>query len=473
MERRDSLKLVGILFVWLFGHVLIPVAAVVYPITKAVRSVRTFIRFSYAGIHLLLIGLLIGLLTRLSRLSPERKKAAEAEKKFAFVSHVLPPEWSGQAVAIKRLLEGVDASDYCLISSQDYASGLHGDFIGRLPGTYYWLPVEWQMRSRTNYSIVRWVNWSLAILARGFRIACMLFASGCRTVIAASGDPIDLPAAYVAACVTGARFVPYLFDDFTYQWPLDDGRKEARLAESIIFQKSSRVIVPNEFLQREIHRRHPRVRTAIVRNPTGASAVTENPAYSRDRRQNTPRIITYTGAIYHVNFKAFQNLIVAIDREGMPPIELHLYAAQDKTWLEDRGVCSPRIVLHGHVPSEEVGRVQGLADILFLAFAFDSAIPELVTTSAPGKLGDYLATGVPILAHVPGDCFVAWYLNEYKCGVVVDEDSPEALAHGIQSLLTDTALRSGLRENALNRARADFDPSATQRAFLSAIRASK
>ena len=117
--------------------------------------------------------------------------------------------------------------------------------------------------------------------------------------------------------------------------------------------------------------------------------------------------------------------------------------------------------------------MQGLADILFLAFAFDSAIPELVTTSAPGKLGDYLAAGVPILAHVPGDCFVAWYLNKYKCGVVVDEDSPEALTHAVQRLLTDTALRSGLRENALNRARADFDPSATQRAFLSAIRAGK
>src|SRR5271157_3476685 len=136
MRPRESLKLAGVASIWLLAHALIPVAIVVYPVAKAIHSVWTFIRFSYAGTHLLIIGLL----TRLSRLSPERKKAAEAEKKFAFVSHVLPPEWSGQAVAIKRLLEGVDASEYCLISSQDYASDLHGDFIGRLPGTYYWLP---------------------------------------------------------------------------------------------------------------------------------------------------------------------------------------------------------------------------------------------------------------------------------------------------------------------------------------------
>jgi glycosyltransferase involved in cell wall biosynthesis len=457
--------LFAVVLVWLFGHALIPVTAIVSPV---LNSVLTFLRFSFNGTHLLVVGLL----TRMARLSPKRRKAAEAEDTFAFVSHVLPPEWSGQAVVIKRLLEGIKGSQYCLISSQNYHPDIHRDFIGRLPGTYYWLPAEFQVRSLTNYGVVRWINLFSAILIRGFRVAYMLVGAGCRTVIAASGDPIDLPAAWVAACITGARFIPYLFDDFTYQWPPDDGRKEARLIEKIIFRKASTIIVPNEFLQREIHRRHPRAGIAIVRNPAGILNVAEDLTDRRDERQEAPRIITYTGAIYHINFNAFRNLIAALDREGMPPIEVHLYAAQDRVWLEDRGICSPRIVFHGHVPAEDVCNVQGGADILFLGFAFDSAIPELVATSAPGKLGDYLASGVPILAHVPGDCFVAWYLREYKCGVVVDEDSPEALAQTIRRLLADTAFRSCLREKAQKRARTDFDPSVAQKAFLTALRSS-
>lgn len=465
MPRRDSLKFAGLLFIWLMGHVLIPVAAVAYPVAKFVRSVRTLLRFSLAGARLLVLGLL----SRMAGLLRKRGEGDEYLKNFAFVSHVLPPEWSGQAVVIKRLLEGIDASRYCLISSQDYESGIHGDFIGRLPGTYYWLPPEWQARSHTDYAVVRWLNLFSAILTRGFRIAYMLDISDSRAVIGASGDPIDLPAAYVAARITGARFIPYLFDDFTYQWPPDDGRKEAQLVEKITFRKARTIIVPNEFLKREIDRRHPGARIALVRNPTGTFAAAEAPNDRRKGRREGPNIITYTGAIYHVNLGAFRNLISAIELAGMPAIELHLYAAQNRSLLEKRGINSPRIVLHGHVPPEDVRRVQGQADILFLGFSFDSKIPELVSTSAPGKLGDYLATGVPILAHVPKDCFVAWYLKKHECGMVVDEDNPDALAHGIQGLLSNAALRSHLRENALDRAQKDFDPAVAQKAFVSAI----
>lgn len=469
VQKRDSLKMAGAILVWLVGHTLIPVAAVWLAIRIPVRVLRFMFRrvlpFGFAGLHLLVVGLL----TRIARLSPKRREAAEANARFALVSHVLPPEWSGQAVVIGRLLEGLDASQYCLVSLKDYST-FPGNFVARLPGKYYNLPPEWQVRFLADRATATWVNLFAGALVRGFRIARLLVGSGCRTVISASGNLVDLPAAYVAACITGARFVPYLFDDFTYQWPLNAGRKEARLIEKIIFHKANAIIVPNEFLKREIEGRHPGADVRVVRNPTERPTTVAVRPGRGDRSRDATRIITYTGAIYHVNLSAFRNLVAAIELDGVPPTEIHLYTAQSSEWLEEQGIKGSRVVMRGHVPPEYVRKIQQQADVLFLGFAFDSAIPELVATSAPGKLGDYLATGVPILAHVPADSFVAWYLTEHKCGMVVSEDGPDALSRGIKMILTDPTLRRYLQKNAQERARKDFDPREAQAAFLSAIR---
>ena len=101
-------------------------------------------------------------------------------------------------------------------------------------------------------------------------------------------------------------------------------------------------------------------------------------------------------------------------------IKIHLFTAQPAEWLDANGIKSQQIVLHAHTTHMEVVQAQNRAHIFFLPFAFDSTIPEVIKTSAPGKTGEYLASGVPILAHVPADSFVSWYLKTHECGLVVD-----------------------------------------------------
>ena len=112
---------------------------------------------------------------------------------------------------------------------------------------------------------------------------------------------------------------------------------------------------------------------------------------------------------------------------------------------------------------------QNSADILFIPFSFHCSVPEIVKTSAPGKFGDYLASGRPILAHLPADSFVSWYLRTYDCGVVVDEDDPEVLKNAILRLINDIGMTARLVENARIRAKSDFSPEVSRRQFLSAI----
>jgi glycosyltransferase involved in cell wall biosynthesis len=106
-----------------------------------------------------------------------------------------------------------------------------------------------------------------------------------------------------------------------------------------------------------------------------------------------------------------------------------------------------------------------------MGFSFDSDVPEIVRTSAPGKLGDHLASGRPILALVPSDSFLARYLREHECGLVVDRDDPEVLAIALKRLLQEPGLAERLARNALERARSEFAPEVAAARFLSVLEA--
>src|SRR5947209_7023036 len=73
--------------------------------------------------------------------------------KVGFISHVLPPSSSGQAIVLYRLLRDWDPQQYCLLSVKDYVSSQPAtvrdanDYVTRrLPGTYYHLPAEAHFR---------------------------------------------------------------------------------------------------------------------------------------------------------------------------------------------------------------------------------------------------------------------------------------------------------------------------------------
>jgi glycosyltransferase involved in cell wall biosynthesis len=168
--------------------------------------------------------------------------------------------------------------------------------------------------------------------------------------------------------------------------------------------------------------------------------------------------ILYTGAIYHANYDCFQNLVVAMDqlREHAP--ELHIYTAQTVEQLAEQGIKGQRVFIHTHVPYHQVWKAQRNADILFLPLAFESPIPEVLRTSAPGKMGEYLASGRPVLAHVPADSFVAYYMKTNQCGAVADENEPSDLASHILKLTLDESYRCMVVKNARTQAKLDFDP---------------
>jgi glycosyltransferase involved in cell wall biosynthesis len=392
--------------------------------------------------------------------------------KFALVSHVLPPTWSGQSVVIHRLLSGLSAERYCLISRADYSTPADGEqHMPQLPGKYYHLPPEFRTeRGGYRFGFINsaraLLNTVIGIVSRAWRIAGIVRRERCDALVGCSGDLMDPPATYLASRLTGVPYFPYFFDYYAYQFSEPRMRAQATFMEPYLVRGAKEVIVPNEVLGEKLQERYG-VKPVVIHNPSELLRDASLDDLSSKRSGNEIRI-TYTGAVYDAHFDAFRNLLIALEMLGRDEIRLHIYTALPRDYLEANGIKG-RVVLHDHVATEAVASIQQQADILFLPLAFDSPFPEVIESSAPGKLGEYLSAAGPVLVHAPPNSFPSWYFRKHECGVVVDQSDPALLARAIELILSDANLRETLKKKARERAASDFTLLAARNKFLDVV----
>lgn len=385
--------------------------------------------------------------------------------KFAFVSHTLPPNHSGQAMVISRLLRDISPEEYCMISSDLFPSK-DKEFSRELPGKLYKLKHCLQINRGYRWGLAeirQYINATIgdtAVFVRAREIAAIVIKEKCQVIVACSGDIVDLPASYYASKIVGCAFVPYYFDDYSTQWTMKKARNFAGHYEKIFIEDATSIIVPNEFMGKVLKERYG-VTAEVIHNICDLSAY-ENPIIRRTFGETIN--IVYTGSIYFAHYDSLRNLLAAIASIQTHKMQLHLYSIAQQHELTAAGIVGP-VELHSHVDNSQMPDIQQNADILFLPLAFNAGSSGIINTSAPGKMGEYMASGRPIIVHAPPESFVCWYFRKYECGIVVDKDDPACLATQILALINDEALCEKICNNARQRAQIDFSIESAQQKF--------
>jgi glycosyltransferase involved in cell wall biosynthesis len=390
--------------------------------------------------------------------------------KFALISHLLPPSASGQAIILYRLLSGFNSDDYCLLSNYPYDGEVPlGTSTQRLPCKYFKLPPAFEIKRPSRFGLIylrEGLNLLVSIVRQSRIIADIIRREKCKAVVACTGDVTLLPAGYLASRLTGLPFYAYIFDHYSYrEWVNVGTRYWARRLEKMLLKGAAGVIVTNEMLRDDLRERFA-VEATVIHNSCEIADYESHDSASA--RSNGEVKIVYTGDIYEAHYDAFHTLLEALKLLGRPEVKLHLYTSRSPEELARRGIIGS-VVLHPPCLLSEMPPIQRDADLLFLPLAFDSPYPDLVRSSAPGKLGEYLVTRRPVLAHAPTDSFVAWYLGKYECGVVIDQRDPVLLAGKIAEVLDNRQLQETIGERAWKRAFKDFNIMTARAKFLDVL----
>jgi len=388
--------------------------------------------------------------------------------RLALVSAALPPSQSGQSMVLLHLLKDRDPSTYCLITQKNFQLyHLQGNFSSSLESTYHQISPECQItqflverKNSLNSKTV--LEFLLAWRERQF--SRVIRKEGCTSILGCTGNLLDPLAVHRVSKRQGIPYGLYIFDDYSAVWapPILKTLIDSRIQE--IFSNAEVVIVPNEFLQ-EKYRKLFGIDPVVIHNPCDLTPY----EISKKPREGAETRIVYTGAIYEAHFDVFRALVKAIEQINRPDIKLHLYTTQRKAKLNAHGIGGPSVEVHRHQPVVTMPEIQMEADILYLPLGFQTPYPEIIRTSAPGKIGEYLAAGKPVMVHAPEDSFLSWYFRANECGMVVNTVEPALLANEIVSLLEDQQLQQKYCEHAIRCSREDFDIKSMERRFNSAV----
>jgi glycosyltransferase involved in cell wall biosynthesis len=372
--------------------------------------------------------------------------APTAARPVAVVSHTFPGDLNGQAVMLDRLTGGRKASNFVLVGTDRKARP-------RPPGPaappFFPLATPFLFRKMFRVGKLHRQLFDLLVRQRARAIAAIVKRHRCQSILGCTGgDLVDLPAAVEAGRLTGVPAFLYYFDDYRIQWAIPGSRWQRRitatlrdLAEPTVLSRAAGVITPNETLADDVRARTS-LPVTVIRNPVDTANYRRlREAFPRPPlRRSTPIRVVYTGSVYSAQADSLRRLCEALELLAVRGIraELHVYGQQPSPEVRS---TLPTTGIHFHPPTStaKAAELQARADVLFLPLSFTCAYPDLIRTSAPGKFGEYLASGTPLLVHAPADSFPIRFVTQHRCGTACGTPTAGSLADSLAGLIDDPA----------------------------------
>lgn len=144
--------------------------------------------------------------------------------------------------------------------------------------------------------------------------------------------------------------------------------------------------------------------------------------------------IVYCGSIRPANqVRQICEAAKELQNQGLNKVDFQIYGNGDqleslKRYVTENGLDN--VHFYGRFKKEQIPGILANADASLLTY---KQVNLMKYGGSQSKLFDYLASGTPII------CNAKWGYNlieRYNCGVVTDDQTPEAFAKGIQYLLT-------------------------------------
>lgn len=369
--------------------------------------------------------------------------------KFAVVTNCFPPVNNGQSIVIGRLTSLVPDNKYIAIVS-DTSVKIDKKNIFPIKNGY-----DRKIFKRGRFSAFLFLLFfPFELLRRTIDIISLVKKNDCDLLIVCTGDIVNFPASTIASKILSMPIIYYVFDDYVF-CRYGIRKLVCTFVEKTIINSKSVVVAPNEVVASDYKRRYD-VNVNIIRNAVDVETLKRHCARSKGERPSNVKQIVYAGSIYRAHYDSFGKFIEVLNDKFYDRIFFNIYSDVSEATIKKYRLHGRSVACQPKVDEKDVAEILASADGLFLPLAFKSKIDSVLRSSAPLKMGEYLATGVPVLVVAPAEYFVSKFFQENKCGIVVTSVDDGSIEEGLNKLLSDSEERDRITRNAISLAEREF-----------------
>jgi glycosyltransferase involved in cell wall biosynthesis len=361
------------------------------------------------------------------------------------VSRSFPPQVSGSAIVMANLLSGYTGAVAAIAGYSRYAES--DSSFGPPCPTKYLLQQRVLPRLYEAF-LLRWP----AVMSCTLRnsIGRALVRLGTQAVLAVFPSDDFLVATFAVARKLDLPFYVHMHDLWIENKPL--GTEERYFAEKwepVILQESNGIFCITEAMQKHYETKY-NIHTHLMPHSIPEEDFLNTPGEICPPQLPKPTVLFVGSVSSEMNVDALR--VLARASELLPEdYELLFCTNSDLSNLNRLDIRSTRLRVK-YVSRAEVQRLQKSAHVLIAPLSHKDCSMDEVRTVFSTKLLEYFISGRPILVYAPKDSYHAQSAREKGWAYVVTEDSPGALAAGIQKVLTDQNLAASLVHGALREA---------------------
>lgn len=389
-------------------------------------------------------------------------------KKTLVISAYAPPSGSGSGLMMYFLLKYLPQSGLAILTSENNTDPKLAEYKLKIPYYFYGseaLAVRFNDAKETKlqklkrlikkFAVTKFFAQLVLLTVVPFKIVKQgkkaIQQENIQVILGYSDWGLVLLSVYVLHRITKKPFVLHFYDMYVgnkMPWLF---KVVAKWLEPKLFQHASRISVMCEELQEHYEKKYNR-EISVIHNSIDFSET--KPIVPDLNKQEFK--ITFLGNIYWAQEQAVRNVVQAVEQLKDLPIKFYLYTPHSKEYLESIGIRSSEKIIFTFCQPQEVSKVMTESNLLLVALSFGTKFPNLINTSSPGKLCEYLISGRPILVHAPAESFLSKYAKKHNFALVADNSNLENLKQEIVNayknqqtlkVLTDNAFKVALQNH--------------------------
>ncbi|MBK7359989.1 MAG: hypothetical protein IPI45_02080 [Saprospiraceae bacterium] len=367
-----------------------------------------------------------------------------SDSKLLIVSWAIPPLSGGSSYITHQLAKQFKPEEI-IIAGGTKSFFKKSAVYDEIKYHYFFSEINWKGHGDRYFVLFRWLLFPIVL----YQLIRLIRNQKPTAVLACFPDPYYLIASKFAATYFKLPFYSY-FHNTLVENRSGISKWIAKKIQNTVFNSSRIIFTMSTGMQSYYSKTYPQWKEKFDVLPHTFNEYPHR-TVQKSFNQNPPYKLVLIGTFNHSNMEATSRLLQLLSK--YPELyQLDIYTSTQKPIFKYKwNLDLDELGIHykGYVNQELVDNVLQNYDACLLTHGFEGAYSDIeYQTIFPTRMLPFLLSGVPIVAHIPGDVFLAEFIRSYDCAQLICSKEEQAILEGLQMVTTNPNRRQTLISNA-------------------------